>query len=43
MKETKSTKNDNKEAFDIGLEIEHTHQKEALSLLNKIIPTVHGF
>lgn len=40
MKETKNTKNDNKEAFDIELEIEHTHQEDALSLLNKIIPTV---
>lgn len=40
MKEPKNTKVENKEAFDVELEIEHTHQKEALSLLNKIIPTV---
>lgn len=40
MKETKNTQFENREAFDIELEIERTHQKEALSLLNQIIPAV---
>lgn len=40
MKETQNTKIENKKASDIELEIERTQQKEALSLLNEIIPTV---